>query len=29
MDGEVEIVMRQSGFMFFYLVNNFLQFIKV
>jgi hypothetical protein len=28
-DGEEEIVMRQSGFIFFCLVDNFLQFFKV
>jgi hypothetical protein len=28
-DGEEEIVMRRSGFIFFYLVDNFLQFFKV
>jgi hypothetical protein len=28
-DGEEEIVMRQSGFIFFYPVDNFLQFFKV
>jgi hypothetical protein len=28
-DGEKEIVMRRSGFIFFCLVDNFLQFFKV
>jgi hypothetical protein len=28
-DGEEEIVMRRSGFIFFCLVDNFLQFFKV